>query len=99
MAKAEMELKVDRGYRPCYVLLKNGAKKKSMFHEWTWNNGCVGLIEDVHGGMHLVPPCRIVFCDSAGFEDYAWEDEVPDMSYEDADDIASEIMGIVKGDD
>lgn len=90
---------MNRDYRPCYVLLKNGTKKKSMFHEWTWNNGCIGLIEDVNGRMHLVPPWRIQFMDDAGFDMYAWEDDVPDMSYEDSDDVVAEIMGIVNGDD
>ena len=88
MGKMEMELKVDRGYRPCYVILNNGTKKKGMFHEWTINNGCVALIEDVHGKMHLVQPWRVQFNDDAGFDLYAWEDDIPDMSYEDADEIA-----------
>lgn len=98
MGKMEMELKVDRGYRPCYVLLNNGTKKKGMFHEWTINNGCVALIEDVHGKMHLVQPWRVQFNDDAGFDMYAWEDDIPDMSYEDSDDVVEEIMGIVNGD-
>lgn len=89
MAKAEIEVKNRLVYRPCYVMLRDGSKKKGMFHEWVQNNGCVGLVEDTDGRMHLVQPQRIQFADDAGFDDYIWGDEVPD--YDDSDGIVGEI--------